>query len=75
MSAELVFTRRDDAIVHVVLNRAGVDVTSLEGDVGDAPPAPFRVLVGGMQALLSRLEAVEKPVALAERRTPTFTGR
>jgi enoyl-CoA hydratase len=109
MSAELVISRRDDAIVHVVLNRpekrnalnrevlralvaavaeaerdrdaraivlsgegrvfsAGVDFASLKGDVGDAPPAPFRVLVGEMQALLSRLEAVEKPVIAAMHR-------
>ncbi len=109
MSAELVVIRRDDAIVHVVLNRpekrnalnrevlraliaavteaerdrsvraivlsgegrvfsAGVDFASLKGDVGPEPPAPFRVLVGEMQALLSRLETVEKPVIAAMHR-------
>ena len=92
MSAELIITRRDDAIVHVILNRpekrnalnrealralvaavteaerdrsvraivlsgegrvfsAGVDFTSLKGDVAGETPAPFRVMVGEMQAL------------------------
>lgn len=109
MSAELVVTRRDDAIVHVILHRpekrnalnrevlralvaavseverdrsvraivlsgegrvfsAGVDFASLREDVGPEPPAPFRVLVGEMQALVSRLEAVEKPVIAAMHR-------
>jgi enoyl-CoA hydratase/carnithine racemase len=109
MSAELVVIRRDDAIVHVVLNRpekrnalnrevlralvaavidaerdrsvraivlsgegrvfsAGVDFASLKGDVDGEPPAPFRALVGEMQALLSRLETVEKPVIAAMHR-------
>src|SRR5215813_9715155 len=102
--AELITTRRDDALLYVGLNRpekrnaihrelllalvdvidsaeaardvraiilygegpvfsAGVDVAMLRGDVaGDTPPRPFRAQVGDMQAALSRLEAVEKPV-------------
>src|SRR5438094_9522834 len=45
---------------------AGVDVAMLGGDIaGETPPRPFRALVGDMQAALSRLEAVEKPVIAA----------
>ena len=45
---------------------AGVDVAMLRGDIaGETPPRPFRALVGDMQAALSRLEAVEKPVIAA----------
>src|SRR5690242_12201682 len=41
---------------------AGVDFGMLAGDVAGEAPAPFRSVVGDMQAALSRLEAVEKPV-------------
>src|SRR5712691_4335356 len=41
---------------------AGVDFGMLAGDVVDEPRAPFRTVVGEMQAVLSRLEAIEKPV-------------
>lgn len=44
---------------------AGVDFATLREDAGDAPPAPFRVLVGEMQALVSRFETVEKPIVVA----------
>jgi enoyl-CoA hydratase/carnithine racemase len=44
---------------------AGVDFTMLAGDVGGEAPRPFRTLVGEMQAALSRLEALEKPVIAA----------
>jgi enoyl-CoA hydratase/carnithine racemase len=42
---------------------AGVDLTMLSGDV--ASEVPFRSLVGGMQAALTRLERIEKPVIAA----------
>jgi len=41
---------------------AGVDFGMLAGDVAAESRAPFRTTVGEMQAALSRLEAVEKPV-------------
>ena len=41
---------------------AGVDFGMLAGDVQGEAPAPFRTLVGDMQAALSRIEAIEKPV-------------
>ncbi len=41
---------------------AGVDFGMLSGDVQGEHAVPFRTLVGDMQAALSRLEAVEKPV-------------
>jgi enoyl-CoA hydratase/carnithine racemase len=44
---------------------AGVDFGMLQGDVRGEPAAPFRTLVGDMQAALSRLEAIEKPVIAA----------
>jgi enoyl-CoA hydratase/carnithine racemase len=44
---------------------AGVDFGMLAGDVQGEERAPFRSLVGDMQAALSRLEAVEKPVIAA----------
>jgi enoyl-CoA hydratase/carnithine racemase len=44
---------------------AGVDFSMLGGDVGGEERRPFRALVGEMQAALSRLEAVEKPVIAA----------
>lgn len=47
---------------------AGVDFGMLAGDVQGEAPAPFRTVVGGMQAALSRLEAIEKPVIAAMHR-------
>ena len=44
---------------------AGVDLGMLAGDVGDEQRVPFRSMVGGMQAAVSRLETVEKPVIAA----------
>jgi enoyl-CoA hydratase/carnithine racemase len=44
---------------------AGVDFTMLAGDVQGEERRPFRALVGEMQAALSRLEAIEKPVIAA----------
>src|SRR2546422_3411750 len=41
---------------------AGVDFGMLAGDVAGESRAPFRTHVGEMQAALSRLEAIEKPV-------------
>ena len=41
---------------------AGVDFGMLAGDVEGESRAPFRTAVGEMQAALSRLEAIEKPV-------------
>src|SRR5437899_7092314 len=44
---------------------AGVDFGMLAGDLQGEPALPFRTLVGDMQAALSRLEAIEKPVIAA----------
>jgi len=41
---------------------AGVDFGMLAGDVEGESRAPFRTHVGEMQAALSRLEAIEKPI-------------
>ena len=41
---------------------AGVDFGMLAADVEGESRAPFRTVVGEMQAALSRLEAIEKPV-------------
>src|SRR3989441_12480945 len=41
---------------------AGVDFGMLAGDVEGESRAPFRTLVGELQAALSRLQAIEKPV-------------
>jgi enoyl-CoA hydratase/carnithine racemase len=41
---------------------AGVDFGMLAGDVRGEQATPFRTAVGDMQAALSRIEAVEKPV-------------
>src|SRR5205809_5964034 len=41
---------------------AGVDFGMLAGDIEGESRAPFRTHVGVMQAALSRLEAIEKPV-------------
>ncbi len=109
MSAPVIVTRREDALLYVGVNRpekrnaltrevlralldaivdgecdrtvraiilygegavfsAGVDFAALRGDLDGAPPAPFRVLVGEMQAVLTRLERVEKPVIAAMHR-------
>ena len=47
---------------------AGVDFTMLAGDVAGGARRPFRAEVGEMQALVTRLEAVEKPVIAAMHR-------
>jgi enoyl-CoA hydratase/carnithine racemase len=48
---------------------AGVDFTMLAGDVGaTGERVPFRSRVGDMQALVTRLEAVEKPIIAAMHR-------
>src|SRR5262245_5870635 len=47
---------------------AGVDFTMLAGDVAGERRMPFRAHVGEMQALITRLEAVEKPVIAAMHR-------
>jgi len=44
---------------------AGVDFGMLAGDVAGESPVPFRTAIGGMQAALSRLEAIERPVIAA----------
>jgi len=41
---------------------AGVDFGMLAGDIEGESRAPFRTHVGEMQAALSRLEAIEKPI-------------
>ncbi len=48
---------------------AGVDFGMLTGDVaGGAERTPFRARIGDMQALVTRLEAIEKPVIAAMHR-------
>ncbi len=47
---------------------AGVDFTMLAGDVGGGERTPFRAQVGDMQAAVTRLEAVEKPIVAAMHR-------
>jgi enoyl-CoA hydratase/carnithine racemase len=47
---------------------AGVDFGMLRGDVGEGTPAGFRERVRGMQAALSRVETLEKPVIAAMHR-------
>jgi enoyl-CoA hydratase/carnithine racemase len=66
---------RDRAIRAIVVHgegrvfSAGVDFTTLAGDVaGEGDRPPFRTHVGEMQALVTRLEAVEKPVIAAMHR-------
>jgi enoyl-CoA hydratase/carnithine racemase len=66
---------RDRAVRAIVLFgegrvfSAGVDFTTLAGDVeGEGDRPPFRTHVGEMQALVTRLEAVEKPVIAAMHR-------
>jgi enoyl-CoA hydratase/carnithine racemase len=44
---------------------AGVDFAMLQGDVAGTDRRPFRTTVGGMQAVLSRIERLEKPVVAA----------
>jgi enoyl-CoA hydratase/carnithine racemase len=65
---------RDPAVRAVVLSgegavfSAGVDFGMLRGDVGEGAPAAFRQRVRGMQAALSSLETLEKPVIAAMHR-------
>jgi enoyl-CoA hydratase/carnithine racemase len=48
---------------------AGVDFTMLAGDLGGTGErVPFRAQVGEMQALVTRLETIEKPVIVAMHR-------
>jgi enoyl-CoA hydratase/carnithine racemase len=47
---------------------AGVDFAMLRGDVGEGTPAGFRQRVRGMQAALSCIETLEKPVIAAMHR-------
>jgi enoyl-CoA hydratase/carnithine racemase len=44
---------------------AGVDFAMLQGDVAGTDRMPFRTAVGGMQAVLNRIERLEKPVVAA----------
>jgi enoyl-CoA hydratase/carnithine racemase len=44
---------------------AGVDFAMLQSDVAGTDRTPFRTAVGGMQAVLSRIERLEKPVVAA----------
>jgi enoyl-CoA hydratase/carnithine racemase len=103
MSAPLVVTRREDALLYVGINRpekrnalhrgvldalvaavtaaeadpavravvvygegpvfsAGVDFSALAGDMGGEPRVPFRTMIAGLQAAVSRFETIEKPV-------------
>jgi enoyl-CoA hydratase/carnithine racemase len=70
----VVAAERDPEVRAVVLYgegrvfSAGVDFGSLADDVRGDAPVPFRSHVGGMQASLSRLEALEKPVIAAMHR-------
>jgi enoyl-CoA hydratase/carnithine racemase len=65
---------RDPAVRAVVLSgegavfSAGVDFGMLSGDVGEGTPAAFRHRVRGMQAALSSIETLEKPVIAAMHR-------
>lgn len=66
---------RDRAVRAIVLYgegrvfSAGVDFGMLAGDVeGGGERVPFRAQVGDMQALVTRLEAVEKPIVAAMHR-------
>jgi enoyl-CoA hydratase/carnithine racemase len=65
---------RDRAVRAIVLSgegrvfSAGVDFTMLAGDVDGAERVPFRSQVGEMQALVGRLESVEKPIVAAMHR-------
>ena len=62
---------RDPAVRAVVLHgtgpvfSAGVDFGMLRGDVADGTAAAFRTRVRGMQAALTRIETLEKPVIAA----------
>jgi enoyl-CoA hydratase/carnithine racemase len=47
---------------------AGVDFGMLAGDLGPEGRLPFRTVVAGMQAALSRLETIEKPIIAAMHR-------
>lgn len=65
---------RDPQVRVVVLHgegtvfSAGVDFAMLRGDVGEGTPAEFRNRVRGMQAALSSIETLEKPVIAAMHR-------
>jgi enoyl-CoA hydratase/carnithine racemase len=65
---------RDPAVRAVVLSgegavfSAGVDFAMLRSDVGEGTPAGFRHRVRGMQAALSSIETLEKPVIAAMHR-------
>ena len=65
---------RDRGIRAIVLHgegrvfSAGVDFTMLGGDVEGSARTPFRASVGEMQALVTRIEAIEKPVIAAMHR-------
>jgi enoyl-CoA hydratase/carnithine racemase len=65
---------RDPAVRAIVLHgegrvfSAGVDFAMLAADVEGRERVPFRAQVGEMQALVTRLETVEKPVIAAMHR-------
>ena len=66
---------RDHAVRAIVLYgegrvfSAGVDFAMLAGDVaGGHDRVPFRTRIGGMQALIGRIETIEKPVIAAMHR-------
>jgi enoyl-CoA hydratase/carnithine racemase len=65
---------RDRGVRAIVLHgegrvfSAGVDFTMLAGDVAAGERVPLRSQVGDMQALVTRLEAVEKPIVAAMHR-------
>jgi enoyl-CoA hydratase/carnithine racemase len=67
----VVAAERDPEVRAVILHgegpvfSAGVDFGMLAGDVSGEAPRPFRSHVGHMQAALSRLETLEKPVVAA----------
>lgn len=64
-------TEREPTVRAIVLHgegpvfSAGVDFGALSHDVGGEAAEPFRAHVGAMQAALSRVAAVEKPVICA----------
>ena len=74
MTDAITAAERDRAVRAIVLYgegrvfSAGVDFTMLAGDVEGRERVPFRAQVGEMQALVTRLEAVEKPVIAAMHR-------
>jgi enoyl-CoA hydratase/carnithine racemase len=74
MTDAIVAAERDRAVRAIVLYgegrvfSAGVDFAMLQADVAGGERVPFRAQVGDMQALVTRLEAVEKPVIAAMHR-------